>query len=681
MKPGNEIDLPGLAVSPTEQLLSLQPIAGREQPAVWVSKLAVFKDWPPNKDTLLRQIELHRGLNILWAKPTGSTAEASRLAGHGAGKTTFCRLIRYVLGERRPGTEQFREAFRAKFGTGWVLAEVFLNGEQWLVGRPLSDTGYHPFARKGGSLTDEFPKVPTRAGFTDYEDALDAAVFGTMKLRTLAESGENLDWLRLMTWLSRDQEAHFSGLLEWRHKDSDSKSPDMSHDDRANLIRLVLGLVEKDEQDSLAKLAAKSQAHEQKTRDRGKMEFAVERERLKLEGALGMKVAKPDDPLLRQEVERRVAELKSKTNPETAATRHEQEISGLLTAVSQREAEYGLISAMVEEWQEAVDLEEARLAGTPPPKPKPKPVTTSAYRTFLNNVGPFPGYCSHPLNKAWHAECPIADERPKDDDEVSKAVDATQREAKPAVSKLASLKKELERRKKLAAPRKLALDAALGDLTKARERHRKELQELNAPWEESKRISGLLVAYQTACAELDVWDNELNTLKIEKDELSKYLDDLTEQHKKLVEHFGQLFNHIVRQMLGDVVTGSVRFAGKSIVPELEYHGPRDSAAFKVVRWLAFDLAALTLGLTDAKAHHPRFLIHDSPREADLAAPIYVTLFKAARALEGDAGTEPAFQYIVTTTEAPPEELNRAPWVLDPVLDASIPEKRLLGVDL
>jgi hypothetical protein len=191
----------------------------------------------------------------------------------------------------------------------------------------------------------------------------------------------------------------------------------------------------------------------------------------------------------------------------------------------------------------------------------------------------------------------------------------------------------------------------------------------------------LLVAYQTACAELEVWDKALNDLKIEKEDLIKHLDDLTEQHKNLVSHFGQLFNHIVRQMLGNIVTGSVRFSGKSIVPELEYHGPRDSAAYKVVRWLAFDLAALALGLTDAKAHHPRFLIHDSPREADLAAPIYVTLFRAARGLEGDAGVAPAFQYIVTTTEAPPTELNQSPWILDPVLDASIPENRLLGVDL
>src|ERR1039457_2603432 len=118
MNVSNELDLPGLAVSPTEEQVTLKPIEGCEQPAVWVAKLAVFKEWPPNKDTLLRQVELRRGLNILWAKPTGSTTEASRLAGHGAGKTTFCRLIRFVLGEEPAASSGFREGFRAKFENG-----------------------------------------------------------------------------------------------------------------------------------------------------------------------------------------------------------------------------------------------------------------------------------------------------------------------------------------------------------------------------------------------------------------------------------------------------------------------------------------------------------------------------------------------------------------------------------
>jgi len=41
----------------------------------------------------------------------------------------------------------------------------------------------------------------------------------------------------------------------------------------------------------------------------------------------------------------------------------------------------------------------------------------------------------------------------------------------------------------------------------------------------------------------------------------------------------------------------------------------------------------------------------------------------------------AFQYIVTTTEQPPSQCQQAPWLIDPVLDASTPEGRLFGMDL
>ncbi len=77
--------------------------------------------------------------------------------------------------------------------------------------------------------------------------------------------------------------------------------------------------------------------------------------------------------------------------------------------------------------------------------------------------------------------------------------------------------------------------------------------------------------------------------------------------------------------------------------------------------------------------HGYSLIHDGPREADLDAGLYRNLFSAARALEIAFGDrEPTFQYIVTTTEPPPVELQTAPWLLDPVLDASSLDEKLLG---
>ncbi|HEV2247235.1 MAG TPA: hypothetical protein VGW37_11340 [Terriglobia bacterium] len=673
--------LPGLAVAPLDEPPSLAPAAGRGEPAVWVSKLAVYRDWPPSKDTLLRQvIELHRGLNILRALPTGSTDEASRLAGHGAGKTTFCRLIRYVLGEEPAGSKSFREGFRAKFSNGWVLAEVVVAGQRWLVGRSLSSRGYNHFAKLDGSIDDEFPESPLRTGFRDYLSAIDAAVFDGMKFRTLVDCQKLLDWPRLLPWLSRDQEAHFSGLLEWRREqDSDSGSPFVSAEDKANLIRMMLGLVDEEEQTLLAAFARKAEAHEQKTRERPKLEFLVERERRLLEDKLGIQVETPDAPLLQRKVDQKVRGLRNEADHALASVKQDEEMDKLIAEASARRAEWGFANALIEELEEAIELAEARVKGAQPPSKKSRS-ERDPYREALKGLGPFPGYCSHPMDKAWRAECPIAHERPKDD-EITDTTKKISAEANPQATALAGMQKELERRKGLSAPKKLALETAVGALTLARERHQKDLEKLKAPAQEAAGIEALLASYRRACADLGKLDNEMKDLKREKEDLDAKLAELTVHHKKLLEQFGRIYNHLVHQMLGNAVTGSVRFSGKSIVPELEYHGPRDSAAYRVVRWAIFDLAALALGMTNASAHHPRFLLHDSPRESDLVPVIYTALFTAARALEEACNGDPAFQYIVTTTEPPPEGLNRKPWVLEPILDASSEAGRLLGVDV
>jgi hypothetical protein len=92
----------------------------------------------------------------------------------------------------------------------------------------------------------------------------------------------------------------------------------------------------------------------------------------------------------------------------------------------------------------------------------------------------------------------------------------------------------------------------------------------------------------------------------------------------------------------------------------------------------FDLAVLAMAI-EGKIRHPGFLIHDSPREADLGGSIYAGLFDLARRLE-DFGAAPLFQYIVTTTTEPPEEFRADPW-LRLELRGSPAEARLLRKDL
>jgi hypothetical protein len=74
-----------------------------------------------------------------------------------------------------------------------------------------------------------------------------------------------------------------------------------------------------------------------------------------------------------------------------------------------------------------------------------------------------------------------------------------------------------------------------------------------------------------------------------------------------------------------------------------------------------------------------FMVHDSPREADLGQSVYNRLFALVAQLESLTPT-PFFQYIVTTTTEPPEEFHRAPWLCLAIKRAPAAE-RLFGADL
>ena len=94
----------------------------------------------------IRDIELRPGLNIVWS-PDGfddTSAGSVRAIGHGSGKTLFCRLLRYCLGEQRFADETQRESIALALSNGVVGAEVMLDGVCWAVVRPLGMRRRHP---------------------------------------------------------------------------------------------------------------------------------------------------------------------------------------------------------------------------------------------------------------------------------------------------------------------------------------------------------------------------------------------------------------------------------------------------------------------------------------------------------------------------------------------------------
>src|SRR5712692_9205738 len=124
---------------------SITPEAGRGEPRLWVRRLVVWRE----PGAIIRSIALKPGLNIVWS-PDPGTSETAPI-GHGGGKTTFCRLLRYCLGEDGFAPEGQRHRIGDNLPHGRLGAVIMLDGELWVVVRALGSR-LHEIVVKGGSL-------------------------------------------------------------------------------------------------------------------------------------------------------------------------------------------------------------------------------------------------------------------------------------------------------------------------------------------------------------------------------------------------------------------------------------------------------------------------------------------------------------------------------------------------
>lgn len=144
------------------------------------------------------------------------------------------------------------------------------------------------------------------------------------------------------------------------------------------------------------------------------------------------------------------------------------------------------------------------------------------------------------------------------------------------------------------------------------------------------------------------------------------------QMTRLNEMFLEVTNGLIRRSTGklslDLRSGLVPNPDNS-------SGEAFGSAGQVV---GFDLTCLSAAI-NGHASHPRLLIHDSPREADLNELIYRNLFRYVLSLEARfPDQEPAFQYIITTTSPPPEIVK--PEHIRETLHDETPGGRLLGFE-
>src|SRR5262249_48940445 len=152
-----------------------------------------------------------------------------------------------------------------KLASGWVLAEVVIDGRLWTVARPFG-IGHHPCCIEGGGV-DGLLATNNRSEIQVFVDAIETAVTARLSASRFPTRSDAVRGAHVLPCLTRDQECRCADFLEWRHSTSDSDAPGLIVDERQFLVRSVLGLItelERDEQERNAMLVAEKRRATQK---------------------------------------------------------------------------------------------------------------------------------------------------------------------------------------------------------------------------------------------------------------------------------------------------------------------------------------------------------------------------------------------------------------------------------
>jgi len=565
----------------------IRPAVNRREPAIWIRRLRVLRELGPGPEQIIRDIELRRGLNIIWAPPHAPTAGnrlfESGVAGHTAGKTTFCRLLRYALGEGTYAADAMRRRIRHRLPSGWVVAEVSVAGELWTVARPLG-LGAHPFAMLGGGI-EEATTGGERPDYRDFLDAVAGAVVADLPTSRFPTRNEAIGWEHVLPWLSRDQECRFANFLEWRHTSSDSDAPALSADERQFLIRSVLGLITGQEREEQERNAALLNQKKEADRHFPLWEHQAAVDHSRVEEVLGLNLPMPASGLFgskaRAELDRRRAEL-SRMREELEASDRREELRKKMEKAIRAEAN---AQRDVEELENRHSVEFATLS------------QVSAYdlaerqASVLEALPPSREYCGVPIALARAHDCPLLSTRP---------IDLEQRRSEKTAAEELELQREVVRslammltakREALETARMATIDARRAYLTASTEYTRKSEQILREQ-SELDHADRLVREAERAARHAEEQAEAVKRLTAEIAESYKRQEDFRRQSDKALGQFSSTFDYVVRAILGEEVEARVDSSGRSLSLVVEHRGERESAAVATVKLLAFDLAAL-----------------------------------------------------------------------------------------
>lgn len=656
---------------------------GSEEPLFWIREMRFLRSWKEGVADEIRRIQFRKGLNVVWSPPPETDTGGQRIAGHASGKTTLCRLIRYMFDEPKMGDESFRNSVSHRFADGFIVASVRLSGESWCLARPFSPLRMPAgLSARTGSL-DQFLQGDIDCGpYADFRRELEKCAEKIVPVSKLPSGGQ-LTLRHFFPWFTRDQECHFSRIHDWRQNTtSETDAPLLNQTEKAIVMRSVY------EPDIFkeVELSARQGELSARLKDDTRLQDIYEGMRTETLKRIQLPsdVDIPDGTgdlfvaAAKQHIGEQIEQAR-KLPPDV-----QTELDALIQARREAEQNYQNLAAAYNatiDYLESLRAELKLLWKGSAQKEEEKSPTLSHVKLISQSL-PDRLYCCVPRSIAHQRGCHIGDEK-----EFTKDYHA-EVEARKIVS--AERKNDLESKQKAYREVYAIANAELRKVTLARQ----EMARATACWKAAEetavrdsqdRVSKLAVVlkaiadYEEIGAALAKVTEEIEETKTRHKEISAELAAIRKTAKGRLG-INECFAQVVQFVLGAEVWGKVVETGGDIALELTHHdAPYKSAALNEVETIAFDLAVLTLSIQGA-ATHPRFLVHDGPRVSDLTESIYRRYFDYAKYLEDRANGKTNFQYIITTTTPPSDEFKKDPY-LCLELDSSTPEGRLLKCDL
>ncbi len=578
----------------------ITPSAERQTPVVWVKELRLLRELKVEAE-IIRTVQLHPGLNILWAKPADRdkipTLYEDGMSGHATGKTTFCRLLRYVLGEGNYGNNALREGVRQKFSNeGWVTAEVHIHGTPWVVGRPLG-VGPRSFAISDRTI-DRLFEDNARPSFDDYLNVIQEALMGPVMVKRFTSSGERIGWQHILPWLARDQECRYRDLVEWRDPLSESQSPGIAVSDRQYLVRALLALVSEQEQNELelnGRLLALNKTDETllpKLQHQSKVD--VER----LKAALKKELPDLGDELFHQAVNIELDGRAKVLEGEEKKLPIAKEIDDLQEAWRKEASKADAAKDTMEEVEQTIEKQQMKL------RLLRKEITPDKYKEWLATLPPPKGYCAVPLELARKAGCNLALGRPIDlqsEVQIEKAKD----QAEAILKFINSLSKDVAAKAATVNRLEGVAREARKRLMEAQTRQLNGTQVLTRERDKVEELGTLAANARKAWDDAQELAKKIITTAGEIEDSRKRQDQIRKQHQKAISKFSEVYSQLIRAVMGKSLSAAVEFSGRSIALSLEYHGKLTSAAIESIKIIAFDMAAM-LSSVEGVGFHPVF---------------------------------------------------------------------------